>query len=60
MQRLDALWMHTQLTPSMVRAIHAEPCDDPQTVVDLWLAHKKDAKILVVDGANKLLLTPMS
>ena len=56
-QRLDTLWIHTQMAPSVVRKIHAEPCADPQTVVDSWLADKPDAKILVVDGASKLLLS---
>jgi hypothetical protein len=45
------------MAPSVVRKIHAEPCADPQTVVDSWLADKPDAKILVVDGASKLLLS---
>ena len=56
-QRLDQLWMYTQMAPSIVRKIHAEPCTNPQAVVGLWLTDKPDAKILVVDGANKLLLT---
>jgi nickel-dependent lactate racemase len=56
-QRLDQLWMYTQIPPSVVRKIHAEPCTNPQAVVGLWLTEKPDAKILVVDGANKLLLT---
>jgi nickel-dependent lactate racemase len=56
-QRLDQLWIYTQMDPSVVRNIHAEPCTDPQAVVCSWLVDKPDAKILVVDGANKLLLT---
>jgi len=55
-QRLDTLWVYTQMAPSVVRNIHAEPCIDPQAVVSSWLADKPYAKILVVDGANKLLL----
>lgn len=56
-QRLDRLWMYTQIAPSVVRKIHAEPCTNPQALVGSWLSDKPDAKILVVDGANKLLLT---
>lgn len=56
-QRLDTLWIHTQMAPSMVRKIHAEPCADPQTVVCSWITEKPDAKILAVDGASKLLLS---
>ncbi|MHC4554759.1 MAG: lactate racemase domain-containing protein [Planctomycetota bacterium] len=56
-QRLDTLWIHTHMAPSVVQKIHAEPCADPQAVVSSWLAGKPDAKILIVDGANKLLLT---
>ena len=57
LQRLDTLWIHSQMDPAVVRKIHAEPCANPQAVVYSWLADKPDAKILVVDGANKLLLT---
>jgi hypothetical protein len=55
--RLDQLGMYTQMAPSMVRKIHAEPCADPQALVGSWLTEIPDARILVVDEANKLLLT---
>ena len=56
--RLDKLWLCTQIAPSLVREIHMQPCDDPQNVISAWLTRKQNAKVLIVDGANKLLLQP--
>jgi uncharacterized protein VirK/YbjX len=57
-KRLDKLWFYTQIDPAMIENIHMRPCVDPQDVVSGWLKEKKDVKILLVDGANKLLLGP--
>jgi len=35
-------------------ALHAT--DEPQAVVDGWLAEQPDAKVTVVDGANRVAL----
>ena len=55
-RRLRRIWMHTQIPDDLVEAAHLHPAHDPQAVVDAWLAEQPDAKILVVDGANKLAL----
>ncbi|MBP8605289.1 MAG: DUF2088 domain-containing protein [Phycisphaerae bacterium] len=55
-RRLSRLWMHTEIDSATVRAIHMEPCTDPQQVIDDWLVQEPTAQILAVDGANKLLL----
>lgn len=55
-RRLHCLWMHTELAPSNVRKIHLRPCSDCQQIINGWLTQRSDARILVVDGANKLLL----
>jgi nickel-dependent lactate racemase len=56
LRRLNRLWFQTEIDAATVRKIHMHPCTRPQQVVDNWLAQKPKAKILVVDGANKLLL----
>jgi len=55
-KRLDKLWFYTHMTPAIVEEIHMQPCADSQDVISTWLNQKQDAQILVVDGANKLLL----
>ena len=57
-QRLEKLWLYTQIDSARVENIHMQPCDAPQSVLSDWLSQKPDAQILVVDGANKLLLCP--
>ena len=55
--RLKTVWFYTSIPPSTVTNIHLKPCNEPQDVIDSWLVEKPDARILVVDEANKLLLT---
>jgi nickel-dependent lactate racemase len=55
-RRLRRIWMHTQIPDAQVEAAHLYPAHDPQAVVDAWLAEQPEARILVVDGANKVAL----
>ncbi len=56
-RRLRRVWMHTQIPDHLVEAAHLHPAHDPQAVVDDWLAEQPEAKIIFVDGANKVALT---
>jgi nickel-dependent lactate racemase len=55
-RRLRRIWVHSQMPDDLLTAAHLHPARDPQTVVDGWLAERPDAKIMVVDGANKIAL----
>jgi nickel-dependent lactate racemase len=55
-QRLEKLWLYTEISPFCVKNIHMAPCDSLRYVISKWLTCRPDAKILIVDGANKLLL----
>ncbi len=57
-RRLRRIWMHTQIPDDLVEAAHLYPAHDPQAVVDGWLAEQPNAKIIVIDGANKVALRP--
>ena len=52
--RLRRLWVHSQIPADLLQAAHLHPTNDPQAVVDTWLAEQPDTKILIVDGANKV------
>ena len=56
LRRLRRIWMYSQIPDHLVQAAHLHPTDEPQAVVDNWLAEQPDAKITVVDGANKIAL----
>jgi nickel-dependent lactate racemase len=55
-RRLRRIWMHSEIPDDLVEAAHLYPAHDPQAVVNTWLAERPDAKITVVDGANKIAL----
>jgi hypothetical protein len=48
--------MHTEISDDLIKAAHLYPTSDPQAVVDGWLSEQPDAKITIVDGANKIAL----
>ncbi|MFB3894685.1 MAG: lactate racemase domain-containing protein [bacterium] len=45
--------VYTELSAATVEKIHMKKITDPQAVIDRWLASDSEAKIIVVDGANK-------
>jgi lactate racemase len=57
-RRLRRIWMHSQIPADQIAAAHLLASDNPQAVVDAWLAEDPAVRITVVDGANKLALYP--
>ena len=55
-QRLRRIWVRSEIPDEVIRAAHLHPTHDPQGVVDQWLAQDPQAKIIVVEGANKIAL----
>ena len=55
-RRLRRIWMYSEIPDDLVEAAHLYPTHDLQGVVDRWLAEQPDARITVVDGANKIAL----
>jgi nickel-dependent lactate racemase len=55
-RRLRRIHMYSQIPDDIVRAAHLCPTHEPQAVVDNWLTEQPDAKITIVDGANKIAL----
>ena len=56
--RLKHLWIYTNIPQEECKKMHLDPTNDPQKVVNDWLTKKPAAKILIVDGANKIALKP--
>ncbi|MHC4423272.1 MAG: lactate racemase domain-containing protein [Planctomycetota bacterium] len=55
-RRLRRIWVYSEVSDDLIEAAHLHPTDKPQGVVDNWLAEEPDARITVVDGANKIAL----
>jgi len=55
-QKLRRIWIHSQIPDELLEAAHLFPTDQPQSIVDNWLAEEPDTKIIIVDGANKIAL----
>ena len=55
-RRLRRIHICSQIPDDLIRAAHLHPAHEPQAVVDDWLAEQPDAKITIVDGANKIAL----
>jgi nickel-dependent lactate racemase len=55
-KRLRRIWMFSEMSDELVEAIHLRATHKPQAIVDNWLAENPNAKITVVDGANKIAL----
>ena len=46
--------MCTQLDEKTVEAAHLEKVNDPQSVIDEWIAEDSSVRILVLDKGNKI------
>jgi nickel-dependent lactate racemase len=57
-QRLRRIWIYSQISDKVIEAAHLNPVHEPQAVVDKWLAETPNARITVVDGANRIALYP--
>jgi len=53
-QQLRAIHVHSNLPDEAISRIRLQSCADPQALVNQWLTKSPQAKISVVDGANKL------
>lgn len=54
LKRICCVKMYTNLDTETVEAVHLEKADDPQAVVDEWIAQDPKTKILVFDKGNKI------
>ncbi len=57
LKRLSAVYMVTELSRETVESAHMQKAEDPQKIVDGWLA-ESDEPILIVNHANKIALYP--
>jgi len=55
-RRLRRIHIYSQIPDNIIRAAHLFPAHEPQSVIDNWLTEEPDAKITIVDGANKIAL----
>ena len=58
LKRLRQIWMYSEIPDELIETMHLHPAHQPQEVVDNWLAEDPNAKITIVDGANKIALYP--
>lgn len=52
--RIASLHLTSRLVDDAVRAIHLVPANDPQALVDSWIARDSSARIAFFDEANRL------
>jgi hypothetical protein len=55
-KRLRRIWMYSQIPDNLVEAAHLYPTHQPQDIVNNWLYLQPDARITIVDGANRIAL----
>ena len=55
-RRMRRINIYSQIPDDLIRAAHLFPAHQPQAVVDGWLVEEPNAKITIVDGANKIAL----
>ncbi len=54
LQRVSKVKMYTELDEMTVQRAHLEKVNDPQRVIDDWIAEDASVKILVLDKGNKI------
>ena len=54
LKRVPRVRIHSALSEEVVKAIHLEPVDNPQDVIDEWIKEDADVQILVLDQGNKM------
>jgi nickel-dependent lactate racemase len=59
-QRMRRINVYSQIPDDLIRAAHLFPVHDPQAIVDNWLTEEPNARITIVDGANKIALNRAS
>jgi nickel-dependent lactate racemase len=55
-RRMRRINIYSQIPDDLIRAAHLFPVHQPQAVVDGWLTEEPNARITIVDGANKIAL----
>jgi len=55
-RRLQRINIYSQIPDDLIRAAHLFPVRDPQALVNNWLTEEPNARITIVDGANKIAL----
>ena len=56
MQRLQKIWIYSEIPDKLIEAVHLHATHEPQEVVNSWLVEQPDTKIAIVDSANKVAL----
>ncbi|MFW9769248.1 MAG: hypothetical protein ACFFEM_10540, partial [Candidatus Thorarchaeota archaeon] len=54
LKRVSKVRMYTELDEKTVRNAHLEKADDPQAVIDQWIAEDPSVRITVIDKGNKI------
>jgi nickel-dependent lactate racemase len=54
MKRVDRVRLYSTLDDKTAQAVHLEPVQDPQAIIDEWIKDNPDVKILVLDKGNKI------
>jgi len=54
LKRVSRVRMYTSLDKKTVEAVHLEKVENPQAVIDEWIAEDPEVKILVLDKGNKI------
>jgi nickel-dependent lactate racemase len=54
LKRVPRVRIHSKLNKETVEAVHLEPVEDPQRVIDDWIKEDPVVQILVLDQGNKM------
>jgi nickel-dependent lactate racemase len=54
MKRVQRVRLYSTLDDETAQAVHLDPVQDPQAVIDEWIKDNPDVKILVLDKGNKI------
>ena len=54
LKRISKIRMYTELDEKTVKNAHLEKVNDPQGVIDEWIAEDPSVKIMVLDKSNKI------
>jgi nickel-dependent lactate racemase len=54
LKRVARIRMYTELDRDTLEAVHLEKVDDPQSVIDEWIAVDPTIQILILDQGNKI------
>lgn len=55
-KRLSRIYLYSEIPDDIIKAIHLNPVNQPQAIVNDWIEENPKVKITIVDGANKIAL----